>query len=32
MVGYTDEKARRIVECPKDLYPMVQTLCARDEK
>ena len=32
MMRYTDEKARRIVECPKDLYPMVQTLCARDEK
>ena len=31
MVGYTDEKVRRIVECPKDLYPMVQVLCAKDE-
>ena len=26
-----DSKASRIVECPKDLYPMVQTMCVQDE-
>lgn len=26
-----EEKSRRIVECPKDLYPMVQVLCVMDE-
>lgn len=26
-----DQKSLRIVECPKDLYPMVQTLCVKDE-
>ena len=31
MNGVTmDEKASRIVECPKDLYPMVQTLCIQE--
>ena len=28
---YKDEKDRRIVDCPKDLYPMVQTLCVQDD-
>lgn len=26
-----DIKVQRIVECPKDLYPMVQVLCVMDE-
>jgi hypothetical protein len=26
-----DSKASRIVECPKDLYPMVQVMCVQDE-
>ena len=25
------EKGRRLVDCPKDLYPMVQALCVQDE-
>lgn len=25
------EKTSRVVECPKDLYPMVQTLCIQDK-
>ena len=25
------EKSRRVVDCPKDLYPMVQTLCVKDK-
>lgn len=25
------EMSRRIVDCPKDLYPMVQTLCVKDK-
>ena len=25
------EKGRRIVDCPKDLYPMVQALCVQDK-
>ena len=24
-------KGRRVVDCPKDLYPMVQTLCVKDK-
>ena len=27
---YNGEKGRRVTECPKDLYPMVQTLCVQD--
>jgi hypothetical protein len=25
------ELGRRVVDCPKDLYPMVQALCVQDE-
>lgn len=28
---HQNEKGRRIVECPKDLYPMVQVLCVKDD-
>ena len=26
-----EEKGRRIVDCPKDLYPMAQVLCVQDK-
>lgn len=28
---HQNEKGRRIVECPKDLYPMVQALCVEND-
>jgi hypothetical protein len=27
----SEQRAHRIVECPKDLYPMVQVMCMMDE-